>query len=137
MSSACECHINPEKCKCCLNNYETNAERLKKAKEWHHDLRQTLVVADLDEKNKNVVRNYADTLKGLIEQAERSSRLVEILRSNKEVTTHRVKRLKSLEDENKRLRKGLEEILKPLNQTPYEKEHTYRTLAREALEGTK
>lgn len=42
-----------------------------------------------------------------------------------------------LREQNKRYKRALEEILKPLNQTSYEKEHTYRQIARQALEGAK
>lgn len=42
---------------------------------------------------------HKEDLAWLIEQAERTARLVEILRSNKAMTKHRVERIKALEDE--------------------------------------
>ena len=80
------------------------SEILKKAREWHHDLRQTLVVADVDEETNDTVRNYADILISLIKQVQESEENIEVSQGALSDASTDVVLLKR---ENKRLKKAL------------------------------
>lgn len=84
------------------------SEMLKKAREWHHDLRQTLVVADVDEETKETVRNYADILKDLIKQVQESEENIEVSQGALSYASTDVLLLKR---ENKRLREAINQAL--------------------------
>ena len=83
---------------------------MKKAREWHLELRQTLVVEVIDKETKDTVRNYAEILDSLIKQVEQAKELERDYKFGAEQMEILVKNHNKLDSDNKRLREAVKNI---------------------------